>query len=113
MRLVDDAAPADLADAIERTAAALAAGRPVPLLIGGFVPRHYVLALAAADGGWRVYEPSSGQVAARSRRTRCAAGRWPRCSASTGWHAVLLPALTEPGTGEPDVGRRRTVDLSG
>ena len=37
VRLVDDSSPADLTDAIDRTAAALAAGRPVPLLVGAFV----------------------------------------------------------------------------
>ena len=90
VRLVDDASPADLTDAIERTEAALAAGRPVPLLIGDFLPRHYVLALATGDGGWRVYEPSSGQVRVvtpdqlRGRATAGLLG-FPR------WHAVLLP----------------------
>jgi hypothetical protein len=90
VRLVDDSSAADLADAIAGTEAALAAGRPVPLLIGEFLPRHYVLALAAVDGRWRVYEPSSGEVRAvtpdqlRSRATTELLG-WPR------WHAVLLP----------------------
>ncbi|HVH22747.1 MAG TPA: hypothetical protein VNA11_09845 [Pseudonocardia sp.] len=90
VRLVDDSSAADLADAIAHTEAALAAGRPVPLLIGNFVPRHYVLALATGDGGWRVYEPSSGQVRLvtpdqlRGRATTELLG-WPR------WHAVLLP----------------------
>jgi len=42
---------------------ALAAGDPVPLLVGARLPRHYVLALRRDDSaGWRVYEPSSGEV---------------------------------------------------
>lgn len=90
VRLVDDASPADLADAIDRTAAALAAGRPVPLLIGGFVPRHYVLALAVTDAGWHVYEPGSGQVrliTPGQLRDRAIA---PVLGFDR-WHAVLLP----------------------
>ena len=73
-----------------RTAAALAAGRPVPLLIGGFLPRHYVLALADRRAGWRVYEPGSGQVCLvtldqlRGRELAPILG-------FARWHAVLLP----------------------
>jgi hypothetical protein len=90
VRLVDDSSPEDLTDAIERTAAALAAGRPVPLLIGAFVPRHYVLALAANAAGWHVYEPGSGQVrlvTLEQLRTHAVA---PVLGFAR-WHAVLLP----------------------
>jgi hypothetical protein len=69
VRLVDDTSAADVADALAEAGAALSAGRPVPLLVGTFVPRHYCMALGwmdlGRDGtGWRVYEPSSGQVRA-------------------------------------------------
>lgn len=63
VRLVDDASPADVDAALTAAGSALAAGRPVPLLIGAFIPRHYCLALGRSDDGtWRVYEPSSAQV---------------------------------------------------
>lgn len=62
VRLVDDSDVADVAAAVAAAGVALAAGRPVPLLVGATVPRHYVLALARHGGGWRVYEPTSGQV---------------------------------------------------
>lgn len=83
VRLVDDTSAADVAAVLGRVRVALAAGRPVPLLVGPFVPRHYCLALSdrsaaagnaaaghdapAGDAGqdaevWRVYEPSSGEV---------------------------------------------------
>jgi hypothetical protein len=63
VRLVDDTSPADVDDALSAVAGALAGGRPVPLLIGSALPRHYVLVLGAEDGGaWRVYEPGGGQV---------------------------------------------------
>jgi hypothetical protein len=91
VRLVDDAAPADLADALARTDAALAAGRPVPLLIGGFLPRHYVLALAADDAGWRVYEPSSGQVRTVTRDQLRGRALAPVLGFDR-WQAVLLPS---------------------
>ncbi|MFC5996804.1 hypothetical protein ACFQE5_21585 [Pseudonocardia hispaniensis] len=64
VRFVDDTSAADVAALSAAVAAALAAGRPVPLLVGSLVPRHYVLALAGTDRGWRVYEPSSGSVRA-------------------------------------------------
>ncbi|MBN9099240.1 MULTISPECIES: hypothetical protein [unclassified Pseudonocardia] len=64
VRLVDDMSGADVADALAEAGAALTAGRPVPLLVGTFVPRHYCMALGRDGTGWRVYEPSSGQVRA-------------------------------------------------
>ncbi len=65
VRLVDDVSPADLAAALDSVSAALGAGRPVPLLVGSFLPRHYCLALGRReDSAWRVYEPTSGHVRA-------------------------------------------------
>jgi hypothetical protein len=69
VRLVDDVSAADVDDALAQARAALAAGRPVPLLVGALVPRHYVLALGVqGDGRWRVYEPTSGEVRALDLR---------------------------------------------
>jgi hypothetical protein len=91
VRLVDDTSPSDLEDAFATAGAALAAGRPVPLLVGSLVPRHYVLALGAlSDGRWRVYEPTSGHVRpldvrlVRERRLTPVLG-FPRL------HALLVP----------------------
>ncbi|GAA1846889.1 hypothetical protein GCM10009836_28070 [Pseudonocardia ailaonensis] len=65
IRFVDDTVPADVDAMIRQVEAALAARRPVPLLVGTLVPRHYCLALRIADdGAWRVYEPTSGTVRA-------------------------------------------------
>ena len=65
VRLVDDMSGTDVAAALDAARAALAAGRPVPLLVGAFVPRHYCMALTEqGDGAWRVYEPTSGAVRA-------------------------------------------------
>lgn len=90
VRLVDDLSAADVADALAEAGAALSAGRPVPLLVGTAVPRHYCMALSAEGGTWRVYEPSSGQVrdldldVIRNRRLAPVLG-FDRL------HAVLLP----------------------
>lgn len=62
VRLVDDVHAAGVDAVIAEIEVAVAAGRPVPLLVGALVPRHYVLVLGCADGGWRVYEPTSGSV---------------------------------------------------
>jgi hypothetical protein len=99
VRLVDDTSAADLEELVTAVGAALAAGRPVPLVVGTVVPRHYVLALRADDSGvgsgageaWRVYEPTSGQV----RLLDLAAVRTRRLAPMLGFdrlHAVLLPA---------------------
>lgn len=63
VRLVDDTSALDVAAAGGEVVAALAAGRPVPLLVGQpMAPRHYCLALSGDDDAWRVYEPTSGEV---------------------------------------------------
>ena len=90
VRLVDDTSRTDVDALITEVDAALAT-RPVPLLVGTFVPRHYVLALGVEDGGdWRVYEPTSGQVRLLGR----AAVRERRLAPVLGFdrlHAALLP----------------------
>lgn len=91
VRLVDDSSATDVAAVLDTVAAALDAGRPVPLLVGTFVPRHYVLALRPDGAGWRVYEPTSGQV----RLLDLAAVRERRLAPVLGFdrlHAVLLPS---------------------
>lgn len=92
VRLVDDADPADVDAALAAADSALSAGRPVPLLVGAFVPRHYCLALSRQeDGRWHVYEPTSGQVRVldlglvRRRSLRGALG-------FDHLHAVFLPS---------------------
>ena len=91
VRPVDDSSPADLRDVIAEVATALDYGAPVPLLIGGFVPRHWVLALEPAElDGWSVFEPTSGEV----RRVEVPAVQAHRLGGVLGYdrlHAVLLP----------------------
>lgn len=90
VRLVDDVSGADVGGVIDAVSAALAGGRPVPMLVGTAVPRHYVMALGADGRRWRVYEPTSGSVRAldldmiRTRALRPVLG-FDRL------HAVLLP----------------------
>lgn len=54
--------PARPNDALADVCAALIAGRPVPMLVGAAIPRHWVL-LTELDGDvLRCYEPSSGRL---------------------------------------------------
>jgi hypothetical protein len=61
-RAVDDTDPAGIDAALHAATTAAAHGWPVPLLIGGLVPRHYVLLLATPDDRLLCYEPSGGRV---------------------------------------------------
>ena len=91
VRLVDDTSEADVAAVVRAVGGALELGRPVPLLVGSAVPRHYVLALRRDGDDWRVYEPTSGQV----RLLDLAAVREQRLAPVLGFdrlHAVLLPS---------------------
>lgn len=62
MRLVDDASRRDVTDVIDAVTVVLRGGRPVPLLVGTVIPRHYVLAVGVHEDAWKVYEPTSGQI---------------------------------------------------
>ncbi len=88
VRLVDDTDARDVAALVDAVGAALRGNRPVPLLVGSVVPRHYVLATGVRDGRWTVYEPTTAElrevdpaaVGARSLRLG-----FPRL------HAALVP----------------------
>jgi hypothetical protein len=58
------------------------AGRPVAMLLGRIIPRHWVLIVEVAGPLWQCYEPSSGQVrtvtADAVRRSRLASLGYPR-----------------------------------
>lgn len=91
VRLVDDISAADVTGALRAVDSALAARRPVPLLVGALVPRHYCMALSRDGGVWRVYEPTSGHVRVLDpdlvrRRTLAPVLGFDRL------HAVLLPS---------------------
>ncbi len=62
VRLVDDTDAGDVAALLDAVGVALRAARPVPLLVGAFLPRHYVLATGVRDGRWTVYEPTSAEL---------------------------------------------------
>lgn len=64
VRLVDDTSPADVAEVVTAVQAAVRLGRPVPLMVGSLVPRHYVMVTGLDDGRWKVYEPTSGEIRA-------------------------------------------------
>jgi hypothetical protein len=93
VRLVDDMSAADLEPALAAAGAALAAGRPVPMLVGRpLAPRHYVMALGVLDDGqWRVYEPTSGHIKALDLRL-VRERRLARVLGFDRLHALLLPA---------------------
>ncbi|MFC5211920.1 hypothetical protein ACFPM0_35975 [Pseudonocardia sulfidoxydans] len=98
VRLVDDSSAQDLRPLVAEVVAALTAGRPVPVLVGTVVPRHWCLALTVGDGGhWNVYEPTSGQVRAVDpelvgRRALAPVLGFDRL------HAVLSPGVEPPET---------------
>lgn len=73
-------------------------GRPVAMLIGNVIPRHWVLLIGAQVGGdqLRCYEPSSGAVLVVDpeavRRSELTGLGFPRP------FAFVLPAAGRPGT---------------
>jgi hypothetical protein len=61
---------------------AVESGRPVAMLIGRFIPRHWVLIVEVTGQHWQCYEPSSGQVRSVAvdtvRRSRLSGLGYPR-----------------------------------
>lgn len=55
-------------DAMVDVVAAVAQQRPVAMLVGSLIPRHWVLIVDAEGDRLRVYEPSSGEVRVSSVR---------------------------------------------
>lgn len=49
-------------DTLSDVQRAVESGWPVAMLIGRFIPRHWVLIVEADAQRWQCYEPSSGQV---------------------------------------------------
>lgn len=105
-RMVDDTDPAEFAAVWDRVLAAVRLGVPVPLYSGGdtagglgaAVPRHVVLAVGAADGELKVFEPSAGRIRLLARGStgpRPALGGWSHLV----WAVLpVLPPLA-PGAG--------------
>lgn len=54
--------PARPNDSMTDVVAALNGGRPVPMLIGGAIPRHWVLFTELNGSTLRCYEPSAGRL---------------------------------------------------
>jgi hypothetical protein len=54
-------------DTLHDVSEALRSGAPVAMLVGGFMPRHWVLLVSIrSDGEFDCYEPSAGEVRALS-----------------------------------------------
>jgi hypothetical protein len=69
-------------DTLADVQCAVEAGWPVAMLVGRFIPRHWVLMVEADGPAWQCYEPSSGQVrsveVAAVRRSRLTGLGYPR-----------------------------------
>ncbi len=69
-------------DRLDDVLAAVGAGWPVPMLVGGVIPRHWVLIVSVSGETLQCYEPSSGRVRAVElnavRHARLAEMGYPR-----------------------------------
>ncbi|MGQ0839871.1 hypothetical protein [Actinokineospora sp.] len=89
-RLVDDTDPRAVSATLREVVAVVDGGEPVPLLVGGTVPRHYVLVVGHHDGVLLVFEPTAGRtVAVPEHRFR--AGDLKDTLAFRHVQAVMLP----------------------
>jgi hypothetical protein len=74
---------------------AVEADRPVAMLLGRFIPRHWVLIVDVTGRQWQCYEPSSGEVrtvtADAVRRSRLTGLGYPRP------FAFVLPRASNSG----------------
>jgi len=58
--LVDDTGRRSVSRSLREVVTAVDAGHPVPILVGGVVPRHYVLAVGHSGDDLLIFEPTSG-----------------------------------------------------
>jgi hypothetical protein len=61
-RTVDDTDPRDISAALRDVVTAADRGHPAPVLVGGPVPRHYVLVVGHSDGDILIFEPTRGRT---------------------------------------------------
>ena len=62
--LVDDTEQANVSSNLRQAVGAADSGHPVPMLVGGATPRHYVLVTGHQGGNVMIFEPSSGTTIA-------------------------------------------------
>jgi hypothetical protein len=89
VRLVDDTDATDVRRLVDAVEEALRVGRPVPLLVGSAIPRHYVMATGFDGERWKVYEPTSGEI--RAVHPSAIGGRALRLGFDR-LHVALLPS---------------------
>lgn len=97
-------------DRLTDVLAAVCSHRPVPMLVGRWIPRHWVLivdtsALNQDEPALRCYEPSSGEVRTVGinavRRAQLSGLGFPRC------FAFVVPRSDTPSPGVGSVALRR------
>ncbi len=100
-------------DSLDDVVNAVGSGLPVPMLIGRWIPRHWVLIFDVPPLGLRCYEPSSGEV----RTVAVDTIRLAQLS-GLGYRRPFAFVVPTTGRGTPasgsaaaeEMGRRRTVD---
>jgi hypothetical protein len=60
--LVDDTDHREISSTMREVVTAADQGHPVPVLVGGGVPRHYILVVGRSGGDVLIYEPTSGNT---------------------------------------------------
>jgi hypothetical protein len=61
-RLVDDTNHREISATMREVVTAADRGHPVPVLVGGPVPRHYILVVGHSGGDVLIYEPTGGDT---------------------------------------------------
>ncbi|HEY0699827.1 MAG TPA: hypothetical protein VGD43_18695, partial [Micromonospora sp.] len=94
-RPVDDTDPRDVSGALRDVLRAVDAGHAVPVLVGGAVPRHYVLVVGHSGADLLIFEPTSGDTV-RATAADVLAGRLAGAAGFDHVQAVVLPSPVRP-----------------
>jgi hypothetical protein len=95
-RLADDTDPRAISATLREVLTAADRGHPVPIMVGGPVPRHYVLVVGHSAGDVLLYEPTGGRTVRVSERDFLD-GNLRHTAGFDHVQAVVLP---EPPAGE-------------